>query len=180
MTNSQNPFLRLHPEDNVFVALSLVPPHTNVRETSYPPVDFTTQETLLTGHKVACCDIRQGSPIIKYGETIGVASENIKSGQWVHTHNVERKEIDLVHNFCSERPSVPDIDEPKTFFGYKRKDGRVGTRNYIAIISTVNCSATTAKAIVRNLSPSILDQFPNVDGVFPVTTSMGMCNWLRR
>ena len=99
------------------------------------------------GHKVALTAIEPGSPVRKYGQIIGFASKPIAAGAWVHVHNVKADLFERDYAYASERAPAPPTIEPRTFRGYLRPDGRVGTRNYVAVISTVNCSASTSKAI---------------------------------
>ena len=126
------------------------------------------------GHKVALRAIAATEEIVKYGQVIGFASQSIAPGAHVHVQNCEAKTFDRDYAYATEVPPVPESGPPRTFQGYVREDGRVGTRNYLAVISTVNCSASTNKYIVSRLQASgVLDQFPNVDGVLPLTHKTG-------
>ncbi|HUQ70109.1 MAG TPA: UxaA family hydrolase, partial [Planctomycetaceae bacterium] len=109
--------------------------------------------------------IQAGSPVRKFGQTIGYATSDIAVGDWVHVHNVGAGELHLDFAFSSDVPADPAPVTGRTFQGYRRPDGRAATRNYIGIISTVNCSATTSKYVAQNFDRSILAEFPNVDGV---------------
>lgn len=165
------PFVRLHPDDNIAVAARNVPAETEI------PLDgigsVKTAERIDMGHKVALRTIEQGQPIRKFGQTIGYASVTIPPGTWVHTHNVTAGELSLDYAFCSEVPPEPTPITGRTFLGYRRPDGRAATRNYIGIISTVNCSATTSKYVAQNFPREILADFPNVDGVVPLVHKGG-------
>ena len=104
---------------------------------------------LSTGHKVAREGIAEGENIIKYGFPIGRATENIKKGERVHTHNVKTNLCDnMEYNF--EPEYCEQISTPEQFFmGYEREDGKVGIRNDIWIVNTVCCVNNTAKKIAE-------------------------------
>ena len=125
------------------------------------------------GHKVAVSRIARGEPVRKYGQVIGFASEDVPAGAWVHTHNVEPGHFDRDYAYASEVPPPPEAQEPRTFQGYRRASGKVGTRNYLAVISTVNCSASTSKYITARLGSEVLRDYPNVDGVVAITHKAG-------
>ena len=162
--------IRLHSSDNVGVRrLELV---TIGTENGSPRVTTSVPE----GHKVALRQIHAGDAIIKYGHVIGYASLDIQVGEHVHTHNVVAGENASEHQICLDAKKadvVPETARP-TFEGYKRTNGRVGTRNYIAILSSVNCSATVAHAVARNFtSTRVCQTFQNVDGVVALTHGGG-------
>ncbi len=130
-------------------------------------------EPIALGHKVALTDIAIGDPVRKYGQIIGFASRAIAAGSWVHVHNIKADLFERDYAFATERPGVPTV-APRTFPGYLRPDGRVGTRNYVAVISTVNCSASTSRYISdRFRGDDWRRDFPNVDGVFAITHKGG-------
>ncbi|NOX54415.1 MAG: altronate dehydratase [Planctomycetes bacterium] len=165
-------FLRLHPQDNVAVARKDVPAGTAVwRDASAAPV--VTYEPIRFGHKVALQAIASGARVIKYGQTIGFATQDIAPGQWVHTHNVEPGELKLDYAFATEVPPAPEPLRGRTFLGYRRADGRAATRNYIAVLSTVNCSATAARWVAERIASLIRSDYPNIDGVVALTHKMG-------
>jgi len=165
-----SPFVRLHPDDNVAVAARPVAagvPCSLDSGTLVPcePIDL--------GHKVSLKTIAAGQPIRKFGQTIGYATVEIPAGSWVHVHNVTAGELSLDYEFCTEVPPAPTPMGGRTFPGYRRPDGRAATRNYIGIISTVNCSATASKYAAQAFDRSLLEQFPNVDGVVPLVHKGG-------
>lgn len=136
------------------------------------------------GHKLAISNVAEGNPVRKYGQVIGYATQAIGAGEWVHTRNLGfgksqadgSGKLQLDYEFCTAIPSVDYVPEGlrRTFQGYARPDGRVGTRNYVGLVSTVNCSASTILAIAdRFRSPEVMKDFPGVDGVFPVTHKSG-------
>ena len=135
----------------------------------------STQD-IMAGHKIALSLIAEGDPIIKYGQTIGFARGAIEPGDHVHAHNVEVKDFGRDYGFCEDvRPVdfVPE-SEMRHFMGFQRPDGRVGTRNYVAIASSVNCSASVSKYIVERFkTPEFKREFPNVDGVIAFTHKGG-------
>jgi altronate hydrolase len=136
--------------------------------------NIEVREPVALGHKVALAAIEEGEPIRKYGQVIGFASKPIAAGSWVHVHNVKADLFERDYAFASERPPVAPLLQTRTFPGFLRPDGRVGTRNYIAVISTVNCSASTSRYIAdRFRADSWRKDFPNVDGVFAITHKGG-------
>ncbi|MDA1164233.1 MAG: altronate dehydratase family protein [Planctomycetota bacterium] len=167
--NSDSPILTLHPDDNIVIARVEISEGTSFSARS----KITTQDHVPFGHKIATTLISSGQPIRKFGQVIGFATEDITPGQWVHTHNVTPGELDLDYAFASEIPADPTPITGRTFQGILRPDGRVATRNYIAIISTVNCSATSSKYVAANFDQSILADYPNIDGVLALTHKEG-------
>ena len=117
------------------------------------------------GHKLATSDIARGQPVLKYAQIIGYAARDIGCGEHVHTHNLEFRNVDTDYEFSSNLRPVAPVDTPDTFMGYRRASGRVGTRNYIAVLTSVNCSATAARLIAQHFTPERLSAYPNVDGV---------------
>ena len=168
---TQPPLIRLHTADNVAVArISLSP------GTALPDLGITAKNPIPTGHKIALRAIAAGESILKYGQVIGHATRAIEAGEHVHSHNLAITNLRLQHGFCVDAapPQLFPETDRATFLGYKRSDGRVGTRNYLAILSSVNCSATVSHAIARHFNSSgELDAFPNVDGVAAFTHGGG-------
>src|SRR5579871_322924 len=163
--------VHLRPEDNTAVAARHLPPGTECR---LGGSTFTLPQRVALGHKLAVRPIRKGEAIYKYGQIIGFASEDIPAGGHVHVHNVAADAFERDYAFCRDCPPPPAAVAPRSFMGYDRGDGRYGTRNYIAILSTVNCSASTSKYISDRLRESgILRQYPNVDGVVAITHKAG-------
>jgi altronate hydrolase len=169
MNNTPSPlFLRLHREDNVVVALQDLPEGMLVEAT-------TVRQMIKRGHKVSVAPIAKGEVVRKYGQVIGWAASPIEPGEHVHTHNVELQKLDMDYEYATEHPSIPALPEwaaGRTFMGYPRDDGRVGTRNYILIASTVNCSATVVRGIANAVRP-LLKDYPNIDGVLAITHKTG-------
>jgi altronate hydrolase len=164
--------LRLSPADDVVIATRALEPETLLVQEK-----VRTAEPIPAGHKVATRAIAKGQPVRRYNQIIGFASADIAPGQHVHVHNVEMHDFARDYAFGADVKPTAKADEPATFMGIRRADGRVATRNYIGILSTVNCSATAIKHIAAQIEKSgILAGYPNVDGVVPLahTTGCGM------
>lgn len=156
----------LHPEDNVGVAL------IDIHEGDKLDRGISAAEHIPSGHKLAVSEIGKGEWIKRYNQIIGIAKQNITPGQHVHSHNLDMVDYVRDYNFCADAAPTSYVDKPATFQGYVREEGRVATRNYIGVISSVNCSATVAKAIADHFR-SRLDEYPNVDGVVALTHKSG-------
>lgn len=163
-------FVFLNPDDNIAVAARNVPVNSSIGSNGQAVV---TREAIDLGHKVATRAIRRGEPVRKFGQTIGFATTDIAPGAWVHTHNVEAGPLSLDYAYCSEIPPDPKPITGRTFQGYRRHDGRAATRNYIAVISTVNCSAYTSRLIAQRFDHGLLKDFPNIDGIIPLVHKQG-------
>lgn len=160
----------LHPSDNVCVAARNLGAGSRIAAGGQT---VELREAVRMGHKIALANFLVGQPVTKYGQIIGFASQPIESGAWVHTHNLHVEQF--VRDYAKSS-AVPPEQPPLTgytFQGYRRTDGRVGTRNYIAVISSVNCSATVCKLIARRFDAVALREFPNVDGVVAFTHGSG-------
>src|SRR6187399_923109 len=158
--------IRLHPNDNVVVARMDILSGTKVEgevaaETRVPP-----------GHKILTRAVRKGEPLRKYNQIIGFATDDLPPGTHIHTHNCVMGDFERDYAFCADAHPTPYITPPTTFMGYRRADGRSATRNYIGIVTTVNCSAATSRMIASRLEP-LLAEFPNIDGVVPLTHGGG-------
>ena len=164
------PIIRLHPNDNVVVARVDVPIGMEV-----PSEKFISRSQVTAGYKIATRKILKGDPILKYNVTVGFASTDIEPGSMVHSHNTEFREFDRDYAHASEFKAVQALPESEraTFQGYVRSNGKVGTRNFIGILSTVNCSATVVNKIAEWFTPERLAEFPNVDGVVAFSHSIG-------
>ena len=162
--------LRLNPNDNVVVS-------TRIVEKGETPLEgVTALVRIMRGHKMASVAITKGTPIRKFGQIIGFAKSDIASGDWVHEHNVEMGELSHDYAFSQNVKPVDMLPEKSraTFQGYRRKNGKVGTRNYIGIMTSVNCSATVATFIAQEINRSgILKDYPNIDGVVALTQDNG-------
>jgi altronate hydrolase len=163
----------LHPVDNICVALRPLEAGMPVAISDHP---FTLPAPIKLGHKIAMRSIAQGQRVIKYGQTIGVATADVEPGDWVHTHNLRNEDTELDFAPATEVPPAPTPIQDRTFLGYRRMSGKVGTRNYVAVISSVNCSASVSKYVAQRFDASVLRPYPNVDGVvaFKHDTGCGM------
>ena len=130
-------------------------------------------ERVATGHKVALRSISAGSPVHKYAQLIGFASQDIDAGEHVHSHNLAFRATDHDYQFSVDCKEAATDMHTDTFMGYQRADGRVGTRNYIAVLSSVNCSATAARCIAEHFDSQALSAFDNIDGVVSFTHATG-------
>jgi altronate hydrolase len=169
---AESPILRLHRDDNIAIATRTIRPDT-VIEVDAGALPICVTERVEIGHKVAVVPIARGAAVRKYGQTIGFATADIQPGQWVHTHNVEAGTLSLDYAFASEVPADPTPITGRTFLGYRRADGRAATRNYIGIVSTVNCSAATSRFVAQQFDRRILEEYPNIDGVVPLVHKAG-------
>lgn len=160
----------LHPSDTVAVARRPIPPRETIAS---PSGSVTTSSMIPMGHKFALRPIRTGEPVLKYGQIIGFSLGDISAGDHVHTHNITCGSYERDYAMATEIPPVPPAGTPRTFEGFLREDGRVGTRNYIALVSTVNCSASSVHRIAAHFTPERLREYPNVDGIFAVTHKTG-------
>jgi arabinonate dehydratase len=158
--------IRLHADDNVVVAV-----HGFAAGTRIETENVTTLDAIPFGHKIATRPIARGEPVRKYGQVIGVAAEAIAPGRHVHVQNVAFSDL---RSEAERAPVYLANEQPRTFLGYKRADGRVATRNYIGVLTSVNCSATVARFIAEAADRSgLLRDYPNVDGVVPITHHSG-------
>ncbi|UOM32865.1 UxaA family hydrolase [Acuticoccus sp. I52.16.1] len=161
--------VRLDASDDVVTA-------TRPLEAGQPIEAITTRVMIPRGHKIATRAITAGEPVRKYAQVIGYAKADIEAGDHVHDHNVEFRATDVEYRFGTNlRPgAIPAVKD--TFMGYRRDTGRVGTRNYIGLLTSVNCSATAAHKIAAHFTPEKLAAYPNVDGVvaFAHGTGCGM------
>jgi altronate hydrolase len=172
MVTGESLALRLDPNDNVAIARQRLSCGSILSEYAGVVVDAD----IPAAHKVAIADIEQSEPVRRYGQIIGFATQSIRRGQHVHTHNLAMGAYQRDHAFGADVRKPEVAAEPATFLGFLRPDGRVGTRNYIGVVSTVNCSASVTKLVVEHFSKAgMLDAYPNVDGVVPITHSFGCC-----
>jgi len=167
--------VRLSPLDDVVIAKGPLLPRTVLES---PDGNVTVGQMIPPGHKIAVRPVAKGQPVRRYGQVIGFASQDIAAGQHVHTHNIEvhQGELKLDYAFCEDVQDVAYVPEAdrKTFMGYRRADGRVGTRNYVALLASVNCSSTAVRRVADHFRDNpVLDQYPNVDGVIAFPTKGG-------
>jgi altronate hydrolase len=170
---SAGQLIRLHPQDNVWVAKTAL-----ALGQALPQAGIRARAQIPAGHKIAASHIAPGEAVIKYQTCIGVATRAIEAGDYVHTHNIELPAHARDPGFCQDLRAVDYValDQRANFQGFVREDGRVGTRNFIGILASVNCSSTAIHQMAAHFTPERMAAFPNVDGVvaFAQTSGCGM------
>lgn len=173
LNSAPTPVIRLHPDDSVVIARAALLPGSDVAP------GIKAGERIPAGHKVAVKPIATGEPVMRYGQIIGFATQPIAPGQHVHVQNIGMGEFSKDYAYGVDVKPTPNFDLPATFNGIRRPDGRVATRNYIGILTSVNCSAHVAGLVAdvfkRNpfTSHDPLADYPNVDGVVALTHKTG-------
>ncbi|WP_342133058.1 UxaA family hydrolase [Hydrogenophaga sp. OTU3427] len=171
-TTTLSPVIRLHPADDVLIARTQL-----LGGTAIPGEAVVVSGLIPPGHKLAARAIAPGEAVRRYGQVIGFATQPIAAGQHVHTHNLAVGDFTRDYAFSQDAAPVTPADAPASFMGIVRADGRVATRNYIGVLTSVNCSATVARAIAdhfrRDIRPEALAGFEQVDGVVALTHGEG-------
>jgi altronate hydrolase len=161
--------IHLHKDDNVIIAVDLI-------QQGATAAGLTARERILRGHKMAIEPIREGEPVRKFGQIIGFAKAHIAPGKWVHEHNVGLHEFERDYRFA-EGAKDDDLLPPElraTFQGYRRDSGKTGTRNYLGILTSVNCSASVARFAASQIEQSgLLADYPGIDGVVAIVHGTG-------
>ena len=158
--------VRLDARDNVITAIKPL----EVGEVSD---GISPNQIIPRGHKMAAEVIAKGDPVYKYAQIIGYAHEDIAAGDHVHTHNLDFRAVDQSYEFATDLRPVAPATKRDTFMGYRRSNGKVGTRNFLAVLTSVNCSATAARMIAAHFTPEIMAAYPNVDGVVAFSHGTG-------
>lgn len=168
MMAETKPEILLNDADNVAVARRAIAAGETVRGVS-------AAEPIPSGHKIAVRPIAKGAPVVKYGQAIGQALCDIAPGAHVHLHNLGMQDSDVAHAYATSGGATSLLPESqrRTFLGFLRPDGQVGTRNYIGIISSVNCSATVSRAVADHFKRNGFGPFKNIDGVVALTHGFG-------
>jgi altronate hydrolase len=171
----QEATLRLHPQDNVAIAKTDLPQGVVLRSALPSHAQMPLRQPIPSGHKVALQEIAPGEAVRRYGQVIGHASRAILPGEHVHVHNLGVQDFEREPALGADVKAVTFTPEHerRTFLGYPRADGRVGARNYVAVISTVNCSAHASRQIAHYFTSERLAAYPNVDGVVALTHTSG-------
>lgn len=173
MSLTDSTLLHLHPNDNVLVAKTALALGQDI-----PELGLRTRAQVPAGHKIAARRIAAGEQVKKYDTVIGVATRDLEPGDYVHSHNLQLVDYYRDPAFGADVQPVQYVPEAEraTFQGFVRPGGGVGTRNFIGILSSVNCSATVIKRIAAHFTPERLAAYPNVDGVaaFAQTSGCGM------
>jgi altronate hydrolase len=159
--------IRLDAQDNIVLAIETIAVGAEAG-------GIVARQRIPRGHKMAATAIAKDSPVYRYGQVIGFAQTDIAAGDWVHEHNVYLHDFSRHYRFTEDaRPTIP-AETPRTFQGYKRANGRYGTRNYVAVLTSVNCSASASRFIVEEINRSgILANYPNVDGAIALVHGTG-------
>ena len=160
--------IRLNPADDVVIARVDVAEGTTLLKEN----NVRVATRVPAGHKIAVRALKSGAPVRRYNQIIGFATRDIGAGEHVHVHNLAMGEFDRDYAFCADVKPIEHVAQPATFQGIVRPDGCVATRNYIGILTSVNCSATVARLIARHFE-NRLDDYPNVDGVIALTHKSG-------
>ena len=168
MTDS--PLIRLHANDNVLVAKTPIALGETIAG-----FGVRARAQVPAGHKIAARAIAAGEPVKKYDTVIGTASRDLEAGDYVHSHNLSLVDSYRDPGFCQDVRPVDHLPEAQqaSFMGFVRPGGGVGTRNFIGILSSVNCSATVIKRIAAHFTPEKLAAFPHVDGVVAFAQNSG-------
>jgi altronate hydrolase len=169
--SAEDAVVLLHPSDDVVIARAMISAGSTIEVAQSP---IAVRDLIPSGHKLAIRRAKVGQPVHRYGQIIGFATQPIELGDHVHTHNLTVAEIR--HDRASLGRPPPTSRTPATratFRGFRRTDGRVGTRNYVAVISSVNCSASVSKYIADRFRRDALQRFQNVDGVLALTHKGG-------
>jgi altronate hydrolase len=172
MNVSTDKVVRLREGDDVGIAVQAVKAGEVIGVNG---TEIRAQQDIPAGHKVALHAVETDQPVHKYGQIIGFATRPIEAGGHVHVQNLGVKPLAMEYEYSTGVPEVQFFPESerRTFQGYKRPNGRVGTRNYLAVVSTVNCSASVSKYIAEHFRGDALKAYPNVDGVVAFTHKTG-------
>lgn len=162
--------LLLAPDDDVAVATRDVPAGSTL---ALPGGVATVTTPVPRGHKLAVRDLPAGTRVHKYGQVIGRTTADVASGAHVHAHNLGMDAVEHAYEFGTARVTVPPAATARTFEGFRRADGRVGTRSYVGIVTSVNCSASTARMIADQFRGAVMEAWPHVDGVVALTHDSG-------
>jgi len=162
--------LQLGAADNVAVARQALEAGTHLSIGGHA---VQVREPIASGHKVALAPIARGAAVLKYGQSIGIATADIAPGEHVHVHNVGMAASSHGHSAGAGYRPTASAPEALTFDGFVRPDGRVATRNYLGVIASVNCSATVCRHIADAFRGEALAAYPQVDGVVAITHGSG-------
>jgi altronate hydrolase len=160
--------IRLNPADDVVIARVDLPEGTEIIKEG-----VRTTARVPAGHKLATRAVAQGAPVRRYNQIIGFATKPIAPGEHVHVHNLGMADFERDYAFCADYKPTEFVATPAAFQGIVRADGRVATRNYVGIVSSVNCSAHVSRMIAKHFTDEVLAEFPHVDGVVPITHRTG-------
>jgi galactarate dehydratase len=161
VANTAPPYIQVNARDNVAIIVS--------------PDGYVGRERIPQSHKIALNGLQTGEPVIRYGEIIGFANRSIEAGSWVREEMLDTPaapaldELPLSTNVPAPLPTL----EGYTFEGFRNANGSTGTKNILAITTTVQCVAPTVDYAVRRIKAELLPRFPNVDDVVAITHTYG-------
>ena len=167
---TDNPIVRLNRADDVVIARVSLPAGTDL-----PDEGVRTTATVPAGHKVATRAIAPDETVLRYNQVIGFATMPIAPGDHVHTHNLAMGDFERDYAYGADYVPTAPVDDPVTFMGIRRNDGRVATRNYLGVLSSVNCSAHVCRLIARQVEEKLLADYPSIDGIVPIQHKTGCC-----
>ena len=160
--------IKLNEKDNIGIAPMNIPKNVDLN------IGIKTKTNVPYGHKISLVKIKTGEFILRYGQKIGVALVDIDAGEHVHSHNLSSTEFKRNYKNNFEKENYIKNKRDIFFKGYKRSNGSAGTRNYIGLISTVNCSATVVKKIADKVNNELRkNNFQNIDGAVSLKHSSG-------
>ena len=160
--------IRLNPADDVVIARVELPAGTEIIKEN-----IRVAVTVPAGHKIATRDVAEGAPVRRYNQIIGFATRPIRAGEHVHVHNLGMASFERDYAFGKDYKVTDFVPDPATFLGIVRADGRVATRNYIGVVSSVNCSAHVCRLIADHFKGDALAAYPNIDGIVPIHHKTG-------
>jgi altronate dehydratase len=163
----KSPYILLTPQDDVCIALADLAPGTE-----FEGIQLT--EFIPRGHKFSRNAVKKGEKVSRYGQIIGAATQDIAAGSHVHVHNLAMSEHTQDYAFGADIRPVAAAEAARSFMGYRRADGKAGTRNYVGVLTTVNCSASVARFIAEAAEKTDwFADFKNVDGIIPIVHGTG-------
>jgi altronate hydrolase len=160
--------IRLNPADDVVIARVELPAGTEIIKEN-----IRVAVTVPAGHKIATRDVAEGAPVRRYNQIIGFATRPIRAGEHVHVHNLGMANFERDYAFGKDYHATDFVADPATFLGLVRADGRVATRNYVGVVSSVNCSAHVCRLIADHFKGDALADYPNIDGIVPIHHKTG-------
>ena len=163
MPVTDQPFIRLHADDDVVVCRRSA--SVGAAWSTDDGMRVAARVPIELGHKMAIRSVRTGARVPPLRPDYRFRDAGHRAGEWVHQHNLGVGELAQDYEYATDVPPPPEPVHGRTFMGYRRSDGRAATRNYIGIVSTVNCSATSSRYIAEQFDEAVLADYPNIDGV---------------
>ncbi len=163
-------YIKLNGIDNVAITVNAIPTGTMIME------DIVANQDIPQGHKIALCNLAEGEAIIRYGVTLGYATQPIKKGDWIHDHMLKLPVPPALEDIRFGTNLVNELPEPpvRTFMGYPNKNGGyAGTRNILGIVTTVQCVTGILNNAVKKIKQELLPKYRNVEGVVAINHAYG-------